>query len=112
MKDKTRKILGTPETSFHKRTLAYIEPLLTEMNEEDIEGKKLTLEGCWKSCHQKGRKLAKDGCADISEEQERTWVREYFGIEGAAEAVPPKEPLKLSGENAPRLDFDLDSLFD
>lgn len=64
MKDKTRKILGTPKTSFHKRTLAYIEPLLTEINEEDIEGKKLTLEGCWKSCYEKGRKLAKDGCAD------------------------------------------------
>lgn len=112
MKDKTRKILGTPKTSFHKRTLAYIEPLLTEINEEDIEGKKLTLEGCWKSCYEKGRKLAKDGCADISEEQESEWVREYFGIEGAAEAVPPKEPLKLSGEKASRLDLDLDSLFD
>lgn len=107
MTDKTRKILGEAKTAFEKRTLAYIEPILTTMNEEDIEGKKLTLAGCWKFCHDKGRKLAVGGCADISEEQERAWVREYFGIEGAAETTEPAEekPSKL-------LDMNFDDMFD
>lgn len=109
MTDKTRKILGEAKTAFEKRTLAYIEPILTTMNEEDIEGKKLTLAGCWKFCHDKGKKLAVGGCADISEEQERTWVREYFGIEGAAE--PSKtEPAKEKPTNL--LDMNFDDMFD
>ena len=126
MKETTRKILGTPKTSFHKRTLTYIEPLLTEMIEEDIEGKKLTLEGCWKHCYEKGRKLATNNCAEVSydkgrklatnncaevsEDQEREWVREYFGIEGIKGGA--KEPLKLPETTTPRLDLDLGSLFD
>ncbi len=104
MTEKTRKILGEAKSAFEKRTLAYIESILTTMNEDDIEGKKLTLAGCWKFCHDKGRKLAVGGCADISEQQERAWVREYFGIEGAPEPSGEK-PSKL-------LNFDLDSMFD
>jgi len=109
MTEKTRKILGEAKTAFEKRTLAYIEPILTTMNEEDIEGKKLTLAGCWKFCHGKGRKLAVGGCADISEEQERGWVREYFGIEGADEPSAPKPSVD---KHSKLLDFDLDSMFD
>lgn len=104
MTEKTRKILGEAKTAFEKRTLEYIEPILTTMNEEDIEGKKLTLAGCWKFCHNKGSKLAVGGCADISEEQERAWVREYFGIEGAPEPTAEK-PSNL-------LDMDFGDMFD
>lgn len=104
MTEKTRKNLGEAKTAFEKRTLEYIEPILTTMNEEDIEGKKLTLAGCWKFCHNKGSKLAVNGCADISEEQERAWVREYFGIEGAPESAE-KKPSNL-------LDMDFGDMFD
>lgn len=104
MTEKTRKILGEAKTAFEKRTLEYIEPILTTMNEEDIEGRKLTLAGCWKFCHGKGSKLAVGGCADISEEQERAWVREYFGIEGAPEPAE-KKPSNL-------LDMDFGDMFD
>lgn len=104
MTEKTRKILGEPKTAFEKRTLAYIEPIITTMNEEDIEGKKLTLAGCWEFCHDKGRELAVDNCADISEEQERAWVREYFGIEGTP------EPAEKKSSNL--LDMDFGDMFD
>lgn len=109
MTEKTRKILGVAKTAFEKRTLAYIEPILTTMNEEDIEGKKLTLAGCWKFCHDKGRKLAVGGCADISEEQEHAWVREYFGIEVAAE---PSRPEPVAEKPSKLLDMDFDNMFD
>lgn len=109
MTEKTRKNLGEAKTAFEKRTLEYIEPILTTMNEEDIEGKKLTLAGCWKFCHGKGRNLAVNGCADISEKQERAWVREYFGIKGAPE---PSEPESTADKISKLLGMDFGDMFD
>ncbi|MDE6733798.1 MAG: hypothetical protein K2J77_13105 [Oscillospiraceae bacterium] len=108
--------LGEPKNDLERDTLNYIRPLVSEMIAQDIVGKGLTLSGCIDHCFGKGHKFevkkGNRGLARVTEEQHFEWVREYFGIEGAAEAVPPKEPLKLSGENTPRLDLDLDSLFD
>lgn len=112
MTDKVKKQLGEPKNDLERDTLNYIEPLITEMIGEDILGKGLTLKGCLESCFKKGKKFeiksGSSGCARVPDEQHLAWVREYFGIEGAAEQIKkaeePKKPAKL--------ELDLDDLFD
>lgn len=113
MKEEVRKQLGKPKNDLEKDTLNYIEPLVTDMIGEDIIGKGLTLSGCLEYCFKNGKKFeiknGNKGCARVTEEQHFAWVREYFGIEGAAELSNPKpveeKPSKL-------LDMDFDDMFD
>lgn len=118
MTDKVRKQLGEPKNDLEKDTLAYIEPLVSEMIGEDIIGKGLTLKGCLEFCFKKGKKFevrsGSSGCARITEEQHFAWVREYFGIEGAATTALQANPQSAGTGKAgkPALDLDLDSLFD
>lgn len=118
MTNEVRKQLGEPKNDLEKDTLDYIEPLVSEMIGEDIIGKGLTLKKCLEFCFEKGRKFevrsGKSGCAKITEEQHFAWVREYFGIEGAAPAALQTDPQSVGTEKAskPALDLDLDSLFD
>ena len=119
MTEKVRKQLGEPKNDLEKDTLAYIEPLVSEMIGEDIIGKGLTLTKCLAFCFKKGKKFevksGNSGCAKISEEQHFAWVREYFGIEGAADIALQAEPpiSEDKKESKPTgLDLDLDSLLD
>lgn len=115
MTEKIKKQLGEPKNDLERDTLNYIEPLITEMIGEDIIGKGLTLKGCIEHCFKKGKKFevksGNSGCAKISEEQHFAWVREYFGIEGAAAPIAksdkPDKPKKVS-----KLELDLDELFE
>ncbi len=114
MTDKVRKKLGEPKNDLERDTLAYIEPLITEMIGEDIIGKKLTLKGCLESCFKKGKKFeareGSHGVAMITPEQHFAWVREYFGIESA----PPSDKcISLTAPERPdKLSIDFDSLLD
>ena len=82
MTEKVRKQLGEPKNELEKDTLAYIEPLVSEMIGEDIIGKGLTLTKCLEFCFKKGKKFevksGNSGCAKISDKQHFAWVREYF----------------------------------
>lgn len=111
--------LGEPKNDLERDTLNYIRPLVTEMIAQDIVGKGLTLSKCIHHCFAKGHKFEVKsggmGIAKVTEEQHFEWVREYFGIEGAAgDPLPfPVKESEAAGEQKPiRLDLDLDSLFD
>ena len=103
--------LGEPKNDLERDTLDYLRPFVSEMIAEDIVGKGLTLSKCIEHCFKQGKKFevksGSHGIAKITEEQHFEWVREYFGIEGAAvtpTAAEEKKPAKL--------ELDLDSLFD
>lgn len=112
--------LGEPGNDLEKDTLKYVKPFISEMIAQDIVGKGLTLKDCIKHCFDKGKKFevktGNGGVAKITEEQHFTWVREYFGIEGAAVSAnePPKTVPYIDSKsmNVPKVEFDLDSLFD
>lgn len=118
MTEKIRKQLGEPKNDLERDTLNYIEPLITEMIGEDILGKGLTLKGCLESCFKKGKKFeiksGGSGCARITEEQHFAWVREYFGIEGAAAPIAKADMQEKteSPKKPARLELDLNDLFD
>ncbi len=104
--------LGEPKNDLERDTLDYIRPLVSEMIAQDIVGKGLTLSGCIDHCFGKGHqfevKKGSRGLARVTEEQHFEWVREYFGIEGAAVA-----PMPFPVQHKPaKLDLDLDNLFD
>ena len=109
------KIFNNPANEMEKEIAEYIKPLLTPEVEEKIEKDKLTLDGCLKSCYDKGKKYEVKtkggGIARISEEQHFKWVREYFGISGAA-PVPCQEAKPAEAAKNGALNIDLDSLFD
>lgn len=104
--------LREPKNELERDTLNYIRPLVSEMIAQDIVGKGLTLSGCIDHCFGKGHqfevKKGSRGIAKVTEEQHFEWVREYFGIEGAA-AAPMPFPVQ---QKPAKLDLDLDSLFD
>lgn len=112
MTEEVRKQLGEPKNELEKDTLAYIEPLITEMIGEDIIGKGLTLKDCLEFCFKNGKKFevksGNRGCARISEEQHFAWVREYFGINDT-----DVQPLRNEAADKPKaFELDFDNLLD
>ncbi len=107
------KIFDNPANEMEREIAEHIKPLLTPEVEEKIEKDKLTLDGCLKSCYDKGKKYqvktTGGGIARISEEQHFKWVREYFGIKGTVPCQGTK-PAEAAKNGA--LNIDLDSLFD
>lgn len=116
MTNEVRKQLGEPKNDLERDTLEYIEPLISEMIGQDIIGKGLTLKGCLEHCYKKGKKFEvrtrNGGIARVTEEQHFAWVREYFGIERAADIAPQANPQTSGETKKPALTLDLDSLFD
>ncbi|MCM1275497.1 MAG: hypothetical protein NC299_09035 [Lachnospiraceae bacterium] len=118
MTEEVRKQLGEPKNDLERDTLAYIEPLVSEMIGEDIIGKGLTLKKCLEHCFEQGKEFevrsGNRGVAKISEEQHFAWVREYFGIEGAATVSSETDVQKPTPEKPGKsaLALDLDDLFD
>ena len=86
-------------------TAEHIKPFITEEVAKNIIDKKLTLAGCFKYCHDKGKafeiKTDKGGFAPVTQEQHFTWCREYFGITSTIPAAAPGS-----------LGLDIDNLFD
>lgn len=106
-------IFDKPANDMEKEIVEYIKPLVTTEVEEKIKKDKLTLKGCMEHCRSKGKKLAVNGVARVSDEQHWKWVREYFGLKGKADIPSPSVPAPVEEKpKAAALNLDFDSLFD
>lgn len=105
-------IFDKPANDMEKEIAEHIKPLVTTEVEEKIKKDKLTLKGCMEHCKSKGKKLAVNGVARISDEQHWKWVREYFGIKGKADLPSPSVSAPAEEKPKAALDVDFDSLFD
>lgn len=105
-------IFDKPANDMEKEIAEYIKSLVTAEVEDKIKKDKLTLKGCIEHCKSKGKKLAVNGVARISDEQHWKWVSEYFGIKGKADLPCPSVSAPAKEKPKAALDVDFDSLFD